>query len=126
MSSVEQSTEIAADADELSMSRSASNSQSAVGIGTISGRAIMAVGELALRGIETMTIARTLQRITGRVRGSVQEAVTVRDVQDLLELQRFVGQSRFCFAVLNARVCTGLVYIPILFVASPGRSSTYF
>ncbi|KAH8093070.1 hypothetical protein BXZ70DRAFT_437322 [Cristinia sonorae] len=84
--SIERSTEIGADADQLSVSRSASNSQSVVGLGTISGRAILAVGELALRGIETVNITVTLQRITSRLRG--HGSVLREDVLDLLELQR--------------------------------------
>lgn len=88
MSSVEHSTEIAADADQLSVSRSASNSQSAVGLGTVSGRAIQAVGELALRGIETVNIAVTLQRISSRIRASAGQLVSIQDLRDLLELQR--------------------------------------
>ncbi|TCD61333.1 hypothetical protein EIP91_008576 [Steccherinum ochraceum] len=88
MSSVEHSTEIGADADQLSVSRSASNSQSAVGLGTVSGRAIQAVGELALRGLETVNIAMTLQRISSRMRGTTTLSMQSADLRDLLELQR--------------------------------------
>lgn len=92
MSSTERSTAIAADADQWSLSHSTSNTQSQsteVGLGTVSGRAILAVGELALRGIETVTITVTLQRIASRLRNGAKYPGLRQDVVDLLELQRY-------------------------------------
>lgn len=92
MSSTERSTAIAADADQWSLSRSASQSTE-VGLGTVSGRAILAVGELALRGIEAVDITVTLQRISSRLRSGGNYPGLVKDVIDLLELQRYVPYS---------------------------------
>lgn len=83
--------DIARDADEYSISHSASHSQTTVGLGMVSGRAIQAVGELALRGIAVINITVTLRRIASRVRRvSAQGKLASRDVHDLLELQRYV------------------------------------
>ena len=85
---------LVAEADLLSvsgMSRSI-RSETTIGLGVLSGRAIMAVGEFVLKGVEVMQIKRTLHTASTNVRNSQRRQIDTplgaRTISDLLELQR--------------------------------------
>ena len=84
---------LVAEADLLSvsgMSRSI-RSETTIGLGVLSGRAIMAVGELVLRGVERVQLQRTLLAASTNVRNSQRHSIPLGHgtVKDLLELQRY-------------------------------------
>lgn len=80
--------EVARDADLHSVScPSESSGETAVGLGYLPGRAIMAVGELALRGMGDVNIWIRLRTIGNQIR-SASEAIQPQVIKDLLELQR--------------------------------------
>ena len=85
-------SELAAEANALSVSgRTRSlRTETTVGLGVVSGRAIMAIGELVLKLVETMRIRRILVNVADNVRGSSMETQTIID---LLELQRSASDS---------------------------------
>ena len=81
--------DIDADVASITNSRSCSSNSTSTfrGLGTSSGKAIMAVGNLALRGIERVTIQAKLRKISEQLKR--EEAFLSPDVyEDLLELQR--------------------------------------
>lgn len=59
------------------------------GIGTLSGKAIMAVGNVLIRGIEVVDIQRRLRRITTQL-GKSDADLSPEALEDLFELQRCV------------------------------------
>ncbi|PSR71746.1 hypothetical protein PHLCEN_2v12394 [Hermanssonia centrifuga] len=67
---------IVSDAASLSISYTATTSTSTttVGLGYVSGRAIMALGDIALRGMERMNIEIRLRRLASRVRSERYES----------------------------------------------------
>ena len=85
-------SKLAAQADVLSVSgRTRSvRTGTTVGLGVLSGRAIMAVGELVLRGVERVQLQRTLLAASTNVRNSQRHSIPLGHgtVKDLLELQR--------------------------------------
>ncbi|KAH8106240.1 hypothetical protein BXZ70DRAFT_1061619 [Cristinia sonorae] len=80
--------DIEADAASLSTSRTFTGTNSTIqGLGTISGKAIMAVGSIVIRGIERVAIQRRLSSIRDHLRR--REGFIPREIiHDLLELQR--------------------------------------
>ncbi len=79
---------VAADADLLSIScRTESSGKTVVGLGSLSGKAIQAVGELALRGMGGVNIRRRLRTIGNQIRSS-SGAVPIQVIEHLLEFQR--------------------------------------
>ena len=60
------------------------------GIGTLSGKAIMAVGNVLIRGIEVVDIQRRLRRITTQL-GRGDADLSQEALEDLFELQRYVA-----------------------------------
>lgn len=87
-------SKLAAQADVLSVSgRTRSvRTGTTVGLGVLSGRAIMAVGEFVLKGVEVVQIKRTLHTASTNVRNSQRRQIDTplgaRTISDLLELQR--------------------------------------
>ena len=87
-------SKLAAQADVLSVSgRTRSiRTGTTVGLGVLSGRAIMAVGEFVLKGVEVVQIKRTLHTASTNVRNSqrrqIDTPLRARTISDLLELQR--------------------------------------
>ena len=87
-------SKLAAQADVLSVSgRTRSvRTGTTVGLGVLSGRAIMAVGEFVLKGVEVVQIKRTLHTASTNVRNSQRRQIDTplgaRTINDLLELQR--------------------------------------
>ena len=87
---------IQADADSLSVSGRTwtIRTSTTMGLGVASGRAIMAVGEFVLKGIETVQIHRTLLAASADVRNlqrnQSHEPLRNRTIAMLLELQRWV------------------------------------
>ena len=87
-------SKLAAQADVLSVSgRTRSiRTGTTVGLGVLSGRAIMAVGEFVLKGVEVVQIKRTLHTASTNVRNSqrrqIDTTLGARTINDLLELQR--------------------------------------
>ncbi|CAL1706474.1 unnamed protein product [Somion occarium] len=81
-------TAIAEEADLISLTEVTPSVRSGttIGLGTLSGRVIMAVGEYAVKGIENVNIRRKLGIASLQLRrtGAVPEQV----IDDLLELQR--------------------------------------
>lgn len=59
------------------------------GLGTLSGKAIMAIGNFAVRGMEWLTIQAKLRKIGGQL-NSEDGFVPPHIFDDLLELQRYV------------------------------------
>lgn len=88
---------IESDAASLSISGTSRSAGTVRGIGSVSGRAIIAVGELAIRGIESVNMRLRLRAIGVQLR---QEDSSISDeaYQDLLELQRC---TLGCFIFLN-------------------------
>ena len=82
-------SELAAEANVSGRTRSL-RTETTVGLGVVSGRAIMATGELVLKLVETMRIRRVLVNVADNVRGSSMETQTIID---LLELQRSASDS---------------------------------
>lgn len=79
---------VAADADLLSISsRTQSSRETIVGLGSLSGKAIQAVGEFALRGVGGVYIRGRLRTIGSQIRSS-SGSVPIQVIEDLLELQR--------------------------------------
>lgn len=79
---------VAADADLLSIScRTESSGKTIIGLGSLSGKAIQAVGELAVRGMGGVNIWRRIRAIGSQIR-SASGAVPKQVIEDLLELQR--------------------------------------
>ena len=87
-------SKLAAQADVLSVSgRTRSvRTGTTVGLGVLSGRAIMAVGEFVLKGVEVVQIKQTLHTASTNVRNSQRRQIDTplgaRTISDLLELQR--------------------------------------
>ena len=87
-------SKLAAQADVLSVSgRTRSvRTGTTVGLGVLSGRAIMAVGEFVLKGVEVVQMKRTLHTASTNVRNSQRRQIDTplgaRTISDLLELQR--------------------------------------
>ena len=87
-------SKLAAQADVLSVSGRARSVRTGttVGLGVPSGRAIMAVGEFVLKGVEVVQIKRTLHTASTNVRNSQRRQIDTplgaRTINDLLELQR--------------------------------------
>ncbi|KAH8078395.1 hypothetical protein BXZ70DRAFT_660214 [Cristinia sonorae] len=79
-------TTIKSDADELSISHT-SNSATTVGLGTLSGRALVAFGGIALRGVENVNIRLRLRSIASQAKQDA-DRIPRSLVADLLELQR--------------------------------------
>ena len=78
---------IAADADLFSVSCATMSSDGTiVGIGSLSGKAIQAVGEIAIRGMGDINIWRRLRAIGIKVRTTGN--IRAEDIEDILELQR--------------------------------------
>ena len=80
--------DVKADADELSINRTV-RSQTTVGIGTLSGRALVVVGEIALRGVGSMNMRLRLRNIAAQLKQDASQVSELR-VKDVLELQRCV------------------------------------
>ena len=87
-------SKLAAHADVLSVSGRTRcvRTGTTVGLGVLSGRAIMAVGEFVLKGVEVVQIKRTLRTASTNVRNSQRRQIDTplgaRTISDLLELQR--------------------------------------
>ena len=87
---------IQADADSLSVSGKTwtTRTNTTMGVGVASGRAIMAVGELVLKGIETIQIHRALLAASSDVRNlqrnQSNKLLRNTTIAMLLELQRSV------------------------------------
>ncbi|CAL1707053.1 unnamed protein product [Somion occarium] len=93
-------TTIAEEAELISLTGTPSvRSGTTVGLGTLSSRAIMAVGEYAVKGIENVNIRRKLGIASFQLRQ--QGAVPKQVIDDLLELQRMGLYS----APLRERAC---------------------
>lgn len=80
---------IEADAASLSISATSRSAGTVRGIGSVSGRAIIAVGELAIRGIESVNVRLRLRAIGAQLRQG-ETSVSVEAYRDILELQRYV------------------------------------
>ena len=73
----------------MTYSTDGSNASSANGIGSVTGRVIMSVGELALKGIEVMQIQRRIQSIhTAVVESDGRAKLDSKMCSDLVELSR--------------------------------------
>lgn len=86
---------IAADAASMSVEGASSIGISTVyGLGSTSGHALMRMGELAVRGVDSLNTRRRLQRITSIIRSQDPTTWPLSCVSDVLEFQRQVyGQS---------------------------------
>lgn len=82
------------EADLLSVSEISGSirTETTMDLGVVSGRAIMAFGELLLKGVEKVQIQRTLIAASTSVRNSQKRSVPLgqQTINDLLELQRSV------------------------------------
>ncbi len=80
---------IALDAASLSISHTATSaSASTVGLGYVSGRVIMALGDFALRGVGRVNIEIRLRRIASRIRTERPELWSRAMIEELIERQR--------------------------------------
>lgn len=79
------------DTESLSLTNTHTTESTVYGLNTVSGRAIMAVGNLAIQAVERMNMMFTLRRIASELLPSDDDAksdVRPRLLEDLLELQR--------------------------------------
>ena len=86
-------SDIVADADLLSLSGSwTDHTSTTIGLGALSGRAIMSVGELVLKGVKVVRIRKALHAASLDVRNSQRhqpgDPLSNRTIISLLELQR--------------------------------------
>lgn len=81
--------DIDADVASISLSRSSRTDSTFAGLGTTSGKAIMAVGNLAIRGMERVTIQNKLRKIGDQLKRE-ESFLPLNVFEDLLEFQRYV------------------------------------
>ena len=86
-------SDIVADAGLLSLSGSwTDHTSTTIGLGVLSGRAIMSVGELFLKGVEVVRIRKALHAACVDVRNSQRhqpgDSLSHQTIISLLELQR--------------------------------------
>ncbi|TCD63057.1 hypothetical protein EIP91_006044 [Steccherinum ochraceum] len=79
--------DIESDVASITLSRSSQSESTLRGLGTVSGKAIMAVGKFALQSIERVTIQNRLRKISEQLQ--TEEGYLTPDMyEDVLELQR--------------------------------------
>ncbi len=79
------------DTETLCLSSTSASDSTVYGLNTVSGRAIMAVGNLAIQAVERVNMMFTLRRIASELpqNGDEQKSsIRPRLLEDLLELQR--------------------------------------
>ena len=82
---------IAADAASMSLEGDSTRVSSTVyGLGSSSGRALMRLGEITLRGVDSVSRRIRLQRVSQTIRFQSPDTWPIEHVREVLELQRHV------------------------------------